>query len=132
MTIQDFLKNLCERTGWKLSQAESGDVCMTIPLKDGRIQKVFVTEFTEEGASMARVRSIIGPVSSLIGDRALMALKMNATLRYGAFAIDKDNLILADTHLLDSFNPEQKVQSILYVAEQADRFERLLFKEDRH
>ncbi|MBI5369275.1 MAG: YbjN domain-containing protein [Planctomycetes bacterium] len=132
MTLEDFLKSLCAQAGWPLSKTASGDYNVIVPTAGGRLQKLIINEFVEDGTAMARVRSVIGAADILQGDRPMMALRMNATLRYGAFAVEKDHLVIADTHLLEGLNSEQKVRSMVYLAEQADRFEKMLLGKDQH
>lgn len=133
MTLAEFLNDVSRQTGAVETHGPGGESILTVTLKNGRQQKLVLNEFVEDGVPMVRVRSVIGPVATLAGDRPVMALRMNATLRYGAFAIEKDNLVLIDTHLMGGHGGcEGRVQSIRYLAEQADKFERLIFGKDQH
>lgn len=130
MDLRSFLELLCQRAGWPRTELPDGTTAITVVLADGRKQDMFVTRREEEGLPLARIVTHIGPLSRLSGEKTLQALHMNAELRFGAFAIADDNLVMTDSVLIAAADVEELEQSLRYLARQADQAEKFLFGVD--
>ncbi len=130
MDLRSFLDLLCQRAGWPRTELPDGTTAITVVLADGRKQDVFVSRREEEGLPLARIVTHIGPLSRLSGEKTLHALHMNAELRFGAFAIVDEDLVMTDSVLIAEADVEELEQSLRYLARQADQAERFLFGVD--
>ena len=130
MDLRSFLDLLCQRAGWPRTELPDGSTAITVVLADGRKQDVFVSRHEEEGLPLARVLTHIGPLSHLSGEKTIQALRMNAELRFGGFAIVDDHLVMTDSVLIAAAEVEELEQSLRYLARQADLAEKHLFGTD--
>ena len=64
--------------------------------------------------------------------RLLRALESNAGLAHGALAVHGGELVMVDTLMLKDADPGEVEASISYLAETADRYEKILFDTDEH
>ena len=99
---------------------------------DGRHQLVEIEVFQHREAELVRVFTTIGPVKRLTPVRLTIALRINAELVHGAFAVKSDNLIMVDTMLLTEVSESQLASSIRFLAETADYYEKAIFETDEH
>ena len=83
-------------------------------------------------AELVRIFTTIGPVERLTPVRLTIALRINAELVHGAFAVKSDNLIMVDTMLLTEVSESQLASSIRFLAETADYYEKAIFETDEH
>lgn len=130
MDLRSFLDLLCERAGWPRTELPDGTIALTVVLAEGRKQEVFVSAYEEEGLSLARLVTHIGPRSRLSGEKTIQALRMNCELRFGAFGIAEDHLVMTDSVLLSAANVEELEASLRYLAREADLAEKFLFGTD--
>lgn len=130
MDLRSFLDLLCQRAGWPRTELPEGTTAITVVLADGRKQDVFVSAYEEEGLPLARIRTHIGPLARLSGEKTIQALRMNAELRFGSFAIADDYLIMTDSVLVAEAEIAELEQSLRYLARQADQAEKFLFGTD--
>ncbi|MEK7865537.1 MAG: hypothetical protein AAB434_02560 [Planctomycetota bacterium] len=130
MDLRSFLDLLCQRAGWPRTDLPDGSTAITVVLVDGRKQDVFVSRSEEEGLPLARILTHVGPLSRLSGEKTIQALRMNAELRFGGFAIVDDHLVMTDSVLIAAAEVEELEQSLRYLARQADLAEKFLFGTD--
>jgi hypothetical protein len=81
---------------------------------------------------MLRVFTAVGPLSSLSPVQLNGVLGLNASLAFGALALKGDDLVMTDTYLLKGDCHEQLACSMRFIAETADRYEREIYRTDRH
>lgn len=130
MDMRAFLDLLCQRAGWPRTELSDGTTAITVVLSDGRKQDMFVRRYEEEGLPLARIVTHVGPLSRLSGEKTIQALRMNAELRFGAFAIVEDHLVMTDSVLLAETEVEEFEHSLRYLAREADLAEKFLFATD--
>jgi hypothetical protein len=111
-------------------QEKGGTLNVLVELGGGRTQLIAITSREDSGASVGRVTTKIGPASNLTGQRPLALLRMNASLRSGAFAVDGDSLVLIDTFLPAHTTAQELLNILLYAAKTADQQEKNLGKDD--
>ncbi len=120
-------RHICEEQGWDL--LPSG-VQITWP--DGRHQIVSLEIFQHEDEDRVRLFTTIGETADLTPVRLTIALRINAELAHGAFAVKDDDLVMVDTHLLAGADPTAIEASIRFLAETADYYEKAIFETDEH
>jgi hypothetical protein len=103
-----------------------------VPLDDGRHQVVSLELFDHEDEELVRLSSTIGEAAKLTPVRLTIALRINAELAHGAFAVKDDNLIIVDTLMLEDADPGEVEASIRYLAQTADYYECVIFETDDH
>jgi hypothetical protein len=123
----DICRRICEERGWELNP--SG---IHVPLSDGRHQVISLELFNYEEEELVRLSSIIGNTAKLTPVRLTIALRINAELAHGAFAVKDDHLIIVDTLMLEDTDPGEFEASIRYLAQTADYYERIIFETDDH
>ena len=131
MNLDLFVKALADESHWPVTR-DGEAYTITVPLKEGRSQNVRLEGLETKKLRLVRFTSPVGPASDLSGERPLSALKLNAELALGALAVSGKNLVVTDTVLLDGANAKALVATLLYLAEQGDRYEKLLYGQDRH
>lgn len=122
-----IVERVCKKNRW----TASGDH-LEFPLPGGRKQLVFAEEFEHEGEKMLRLYSQVGDESSLTEIRLRAALSLNFKLPHGAFALREGKLVLTETFLLREADEDEVESAIRYLAESADRYERLIYGTDRY
>lgn len=130
MDLRQFLDLLCQRAGWPRTELPDGATAITVILADGRRQDVFVSAYEEEGLPLARIVTHIGPLSRLSGEKTIHALRMNVELRFGAFGILDNHLVMTDSVLLSAADAGELEHSLRYLARKADLAEKFLFGTD--
>jgi hypothetical protein len=133
MNFDDFFRLLGQKRGWRFQPGEEeGTLIFTLSMRSGRKQEVHLRRYEHDGHAMVRFTSVIGPAMALTGERPAVALRLNSELPFGCLAIEGEHLVVTDTFLLDEVNLEEVLLSLNYLAQQADRYERMLFGTDRH
>ena len=122
---ETIIQAICKATGWSL---DAGQV--EVPLPGGRTQGVRFERFSEDGEDFVRLFSVIGPAAKLDLNRMTAALRLNANLRFGAFAIVGPQFAVVDTFLVREAEPDELQQSMAFVAKTADRYEQVVFGTD--
>lgn len=120
-------RRVCEEQGWEL--LPSG---IHVAWPDGRHQVVALEVFEHEQEDLVRLSTTIGGTQSLTPVRLTIALRINAELAHGAFAVKDDELIMVETLLLEDAGSTELGASIRYLAETADYYEKTLFRTDEH
>ena len=123
------LEAICADAGWRYDPA-LGEV--EVDLADGRKQSVMVSETTLDDGPYLRLVSVIGPSEALDRQRSQAALRLNASLCHGAFAIVGDDLAVLDLIPAIGDVTERLWASLAYVAKTADRYEQVVFGTDQH
>ena len=127
MSFPSIFKSVCDKNGWP---CEGGQAEIT--LAHGRRQFVFMEVFTFNDEEMIRFYTVVGRADMLTEVRLRAALGINFGLPYGALAIHRENLVLTDTFLVREADYDEVESSIRYIANTADRYERLIFDSDEY
>ncbi len=122
MSQPNLFEQVCEAEGWECTTGKA-----VIPLADGRSQTLFAATFEEEGAHLMRLHTVVGRSDMLTETRLRAALSLNGRLRYGAFAIIDEQLVVTDTVALLATAVRSSAR---YLAETADRYEKAIFGTD--
>jgi len=125
--FSEICRRVCEACGWKLTP--SG---VHVALDNARHQVVALDLFDHEDEELVRLSSTIGRAAMLTPVRLTIALRINAELAHGAFAVKDDHLIIVDTLLLEDVDPGEFEASLRYLAQTADYYERVIFETDDH
>ena len=120
-------KRVCDAQGWELTPS---GVRVAVP--DGRHQVVELEFFELEGEERVRLYTTIGRVDGMGAVRLTTALRVNANLAHGALAVRNDDLVMVDTLMLDEADGREVEATIRYLAETADRYEKLIFGTDEN
>lgn len=126
-SFPEICRSVCEARGWDLNPTG-----VDVPLEGGRHQVVSLEVFDHEEQELVRLSSIIGESSKLTPVRLTIALRINAELAHGAFAVKDDQLVMVETLLLTDADPSEVEASIRYLAQTADYYERVIFETDDH
>jgi hypothetical protein len=131
MTLEDLVAKMCKQQHWT-SEPDGAGLAIEIPQPKGRKQKVLATAFKDKTDPMVRFTSNIGPADQIEDRRAKMALELNSKLPHGCLAIAGDQLVVTATRPLKTTTPESSAAAVVYLANQADTYERLIFSGDVH
>lgn len=122
-----LIQAICKDNNWRET-----DAGVEIILDGGRTQLVSRATFTESGEEHLRLASIIGPADKLDDQRMRAALRLNANMRFGAFAILGQDFAVVDTFLLSEADQAEVRDSLLFLAQTADRYEQIVFGTDEN
>ena len=123
----DICRRVCDEQGWELLPAG-----VRVRCADGRHQLVELEVFQHEHRDLVRLFTTIGAVDSMTPVRLTIALRINAELAHGAFAVKNDHLVMVETLLLDDADPGEIEAGIRYLAETADYYEKAIFETDEY
>ena len=123
----DICRRVCEEQGWEL--LPSG---VHVQWADGRHQLVELEVFQHEKKDLVRLFTTIGTIENMTPVRLTIALRINAELAHGAFAVKNDHLVMVETLKLDDADPSETEAAIRYLAETADYYEKAIFETDEH
>lgn len=126
--MSDLFESVCKTKSWEIR--EDGGVRLQLP--DGRGQTVFSEVVEVDDEQVLRVWTVIGEAMILDRNRLTGALGLNWRLVYGAMAIKDEYLVMVDTFLLREADEDELIHSIEYMAAEADRYERLLYRAEEH
>jgi len=129
MTIHELAELIRRDRDWDYEDGEKS-VAFTVPTDNDRRHRVRLTEFRHENVSFVRFTSAIGSAEAVDPRRALSALGLNAHLAFGAIAIFREELILTESLPLGMIEPGAAILTISYLAQQADRYESVMFGDD--
>jgi hypothetical protein len=118
---------VCDEQGWEL--LPNG---VHVMWADGRHQVIELEIFQHEGKEIVRLFTTIGTVENMTPVRLTIALRINAELAHGAFAVKNDHLVMVETLMLDDADPGETEAAIRYLAETADYYEKAIFETDEH
>ena len=120
-------RDVCRERGWELLPAG-----IRVDLPEGRSQLVELDFFEVQDRPLVRLSTRIGSESGLSDVRLSLALRLNAELAHGAFALRDGELVMLDTLVLEDTDPGELEATVGYLAETADRYEERLFGSDEH
>lgn len=129
MTIHELAQLILREKTWEYEDGESW-ADFTLPTEGDRTHRVRLTEFRHENVAFVRFTSTIGPASAIDQRRALSALGLNAHLVFGAIAVAQNELVLTESLPLGMIDPGAAMLTISYLAQQADRYESVMFGDD--
>lgn len=120
-------ERVCREQGWELLPGG-----IRVPLPGGRSQLVDMEHY--ELGSQARLRfyTRIGPIASLGIVRMEVALRKNASLERGAFAIRDETLVMTETFALRDVAADEIEGAIRFLAETADGYEKAIYATDEN
>lgn len=134
------LKSLVQQALVRIPNATMDDshdtIAVTLSWNNGRSQKVFIeeTEIAELNSPLVRIYSICAAVTdSFLSD----ALKLNASLPFGSFAVrpieldQQDHFVITANYPHSACDPKHLSKSILDMAKWADKIEFALTGKDR-
>jgi hypothetical protein len=123
----DICLRVCKEQGWEL--LPSG---VHVQWADGRHQLVELEVFQHEKKDLVRLFTTIGTIENMTPVRLTIALRINAELAHGAFAVKNDHLVMVETLMLEDADPGETEAAIRYLAETADYYEKAIFETDEH
>ncbi len=129
MTIHELAELIRREKDWEYQDGDKW-VSFTLATDSARSHSVRLHEFRHENIAFVRFTSIIGPASVLDERRGISALGLNAHLVFGAVAVLRDELILTESLPLGMIEAGAAILVISYLAQQADRYESVMFGED--
>jgi hypothetical protein len=121
----DICRRVCEEQGWDLLPSGVRVTCA-----NGRHQLVELEVFQDGERELVRLFTTIGAVDNMTPVRLTIALRINAELAHGAFAVKNEHLIMVETLMLEDADPREIEASIRYLAETADYYEKAIFETD--
>ena len=120
-------RRVCEQEGWELLP---NGVRVSTP--EGRHQLVGLEFFQVDREELVRFFTTIGDARVLTPVQLETALRLNASLAHGAFALHGDELVMVDQLPLHAADADEIRATIAYLAATADRYEQTLFGVDEH
>jgi hypothetical protein len=123
----DICRRVCDEQGWELLPAG-----VRVRCANGRYQLVELEVFEHEHRDLVRFFTTIGAVDSMTPVRLTIALRINAELAHGAFAVKNDHLVMVETFILDDADPGEIEAAVRYLAETADYYEKAIFGTDEY
>jgi hypothetical protein len=120
-------QRLCRARGWELLP---GGVRLRVD--GGRHQLVEIELFEAGGRELVRLTTTVGSARDVGEARLARALRWNAELAHGAFAVRDEELVMTDTLVLEDADEGELEASLAYLAETADRYERLFSEDDAY
>ena len=128
-----FIAAIASELKLKFHKTEEGHYSTKIDFDNNRSQEVLISLAKDESGD--RVIHYYSAIAGLKEDSAELykfALKMNATLEYGAIALAGKSLILRSSMLLRNCEPERFIKSLFYIAAKADELEEELTGRDKN
>ena len=131
MDYRQTATGIAEARGWEMLQ-EGEHVAFVIPVGEARSQQLTLLIFDDEGHSMFRFFSRVGPVDKLDSSRLRRALELNSRLVHGWLAVEDGDLVMTGTMPGVSCALEELSRAMESVARLADTYEKLVFGQDVH
>ena len=126
MDFTTLLQQVCSYQGWAWAHAEDGGYRVEVPTEYGRSQVVQLSPGQDpDGRPMAIIWSVICQTSE-IGDPYYL-LRLNCDLSYGALAVRDPEVLMIETQLIETADPEEVMRAVFYVARDADRLEQQVY-----
>jgi len=120
-------RDVCLERGWELLP-----IGIRVDLPADRSQLVELEFFESEERPLVRLTTRIGSEAEVSEVRIHLALRLNAELAHGAFALREGELVMLDTLLLEDTDRGELEAVVGYLAHTADRYEDRLFGRDEH
>jgi hypothetical protein len=118
-------RRVCRERGWDLLPGG-----IRLRVDGGRHQLVELELFEAEGHELVRLTTTVGNARKVGDARLVRALRWNAELAHGAFAVRDDELVMTETLLLRDADEGELETALAYLGAMADRYERLLSESD--
>lgn len=130
-------KNFAEALAKELDAAiefetfEEGEVeaVLTLKLESNRHQEVRLESTVDEGESILRVTTEIGPVSKFAPEKFKELLILNGSLNHGAFALIDGKIVLTDAATSQQISDLRR--KCRHMARKADQMEKMFLGVDR-
>lgn len=129
----EIIKALAKAGGWTIQEKGEGLV-LTVPVGTLRRQRIYVdlNAKDQDGHSMVSIWSSCGVISP---SNAMMLLRTNSQLMYGAFALQKvgqsEQLVIRANLLAETMDQLEASRAISAIAWQADSIEQQLSSDDQ-
>jgi hypothetical protein len=123
----ETVQAICEAKGWSHTNGQ-----VQVAIEGGRTQTVSVEQVREGGDEFVRLASVIGPSATLDLRRTTAALRLNANLRVGAFAIIGEQFAVVDSISLADADRETLEHAMAFLAKTADRYEQVVYGTDEN
>ncbi|NUN48803.1 MAG: hypothetical protein HUU15_08260 [Candidatus Brocadiae bacterium] len=130
-TLQELSSLACRLGTGVTLQEKEGRIQVLVETGGGRHQILSLAMENVDGQMIGRMRTRVCPASKLTGQRPLMALKLNLSMKTGAFAVDGEDLIIKHSFMPAHTSPQELLNSLLYVARTADQHEKSLTGTDQ-
>ncbi|MEM7234113.1 MAG: hypothetical protein AAF517_18190 [Planctomycetota bacterium] len=127
MSVPEIIQQVCSSNDWSY-QAGKAEVA----LGDGRKQVLFATTFSHDGGDMVRLHTVVGDAKVLTETRLRAALSLNSSVAFGALAVQGEDLVMTDTFLISDADQGEVSRSMRFLAETADKYERMIYGTDDH
>jgi hypothetical protein len=126
MNFEALLGQVCSYQGWPWAHGDDGGYRVEVPTEVGRTQVVNLSPGQDpDGRAMALIWSVVCETSG-IGDPYYL-LRLNCELSYGALAVRDPHVILIETQLIETADPEEVMRAVFYVARNADGLEKQVY-----
>ena len=122
-----ILKRVCRDRGWDLLPTG-----VQVSWPNDRRQLIEIEFFQFEREELLRLSTTIGEVDGMNAVRLTVALRINAELAHGCLAVREDHLVMTDTLMLRDADSAEIEASIGFLAENADYYEKTIFKTDQY
>jgi hypothetical protein len=121
------LKRVCRDRGWNLLPTG-----VHVNLPNDRSQLIEIDFFQFKDEELVRLFTTIGDVDGMSVVRLTVALRLNTELAHGCLAVHEDHLVMTDTLMLRDADSAEIEASIGFLAENADYYEKTIFKTDQY
>jgi len=127
MDIDSLLQQVASYQNWPIvHDPQTNGYKLEVGTEYGRTQVVQVSGGQDpEGRMLLFIWSAICDVSA-IGDPYYL-LRLNADMPYGALAVRDPYVILVETQLIETADPEEIRRAVYYVGKQADELEKQVY-----
>jgi len=133
ISFSDYVRAVAARAGLRVQQQSDFEVTADFDMGDKRTQRVWIGLVGEDSEgnliiSISSPAHRMRPGQKLSLEFANQLLCENASLAHGAWAIRKtkeyDYLVMFDTQIVGSMDPEELRASVVAVAARADQMEK--------
>ena len=122
--LETLMQYITANHGWQMVTDTKG-YRVEVPTEPGRSQVVHINAgYDPDNHPLLWIWSTVCQTTD-VGD-AWYLLKQNAELPYGGFAVRGDTVVISETQLLSTADPDEMIRAIHYVGHQADTFEKMV------
>ncbi|MEE3327838.1 MAG: YbjN domain-containing protein [Myxococcota bacterium] len=125
--FEEICDQVCQERGWKRGAHQ-----IDVPIAGNRNQTVYFNFFDFEERAMVRLHTVIGSTARIRPERLTFALELNFRLPHGSLAVEKENLVMVDTLVLDEADSVELESSVDFLARTGDQYEAALFAKDEN
>ena len=124
--LDSLLHYITSNLGWQMVKDSTGDHRVEVPTEAGRSQVVHINAgYDPDNHPLLWIWSKVCETKD-VGDPWYL-LKQNAELPYGGFAVRGEAVMIAETQLLSTADPDELIRAIHFVGHQADKFEKMVY-----